>query len=262
MMANNWLMNLTRLAKTDQTALELLRQLKSAQTDEEKEKAKQNGKEYIQAYTEKETNTTEADTNAGTTAADTCPAAEEDKPVAESPVEDSDGNIGMGPVVSDESVQRKIDKKYDMSEPAFNPRLAKMGITREEELFKLGVYVRKLTREEKILIRRSIYQKKKQYMSATQDAFKKKQAEARAAKLADPAYQKYVHQQQIVLKIEEALKNHYNMEWMFRNIPGLKPEVLRELLQVPANVNRFRAQKETFVKNFDKKYGLTKEDDK
>jgi hypothetical protein len=261
-MAKNWLMDLTRLAKTDKTALELLRQLKSAQTDEEKEKAKQNGKEYIQAYTEKETSTTEADTNTGTTAADPEPATEEDKPVAESPVEDSDDDIGMDPVASDEGVQRKIDKKYDMSEPAFNPRLAKMGITREEELFKLGVYVRKLTREEKILIRRSIYQKKKQYMSATQDAFKKKQAEARAAKLADPEYQKYVHQQQLVLKVEEALKNHCNMEWMFKNIPGLTVNVLRELLQVPANVNRFRAQKETFVPNFYKKYGLTKEDSK
>lgn len=261
-MAKNWLMDLTRLAKTDQTALELLRQLKSAQTDEEKEKAKQNGKEYIQAYTEKETSTTETNADTGTTPVDTNPATEEDKLVAESPVEDSDGNIGMDPVAGDEGVQRKIDKKYDMSEPAFNPRLAKMGITREEELFKLGVYVRKLTREEKILIRRSIYQKKKQYMSATQDAFKKKQAEARAAKLADPEYQKYIHQQQLVLKVEEALKNHCNMEWMFKNIPGLSVDVLRELLQVPANVNRFRAQKDVFVENFYKKYGLTKEDSK
>lgn len=259
-MAKNWLMDLTRLAKTDQTALELLRQLKSAQTDEEKEKAKQNGKEYIQAYTEKETRTTETNADTGTTPVDTNPATEEDKLVAESPVEDSDGNIGMDPVAGDEGVQRKIDKKYDMSEPAFNPRLAKMGITREEELFKLGVYVRKLTREEKILIRRSIYQKKKQYMSATQDAFKKKQAEARAAKLADPEYQKYIHQQQLVLKVEEALKNHCNMEWMFKNIPGLSVDVLRELLQVPANVNRFRAQKETFAPNFYKKYGLTEGD--
>lgn len=261
-MAKNWLMDLTRLAKTDKTALELLRQLKSAQTDEEKEKAKQNGKEYIQAYTEKETSTTETDTNAGTTHPDPEPATEEDKPVAESPMEDSDNDIGMDPVASDKGVQRRIDKKYDMSEPAFNPRLAKMGITREEELFKLGVYVRKLTRDEKIEIRRSIYQKKKKYMAATQERFKKQQAEARAAKLADPEYQKYIRQQQLVLKVEEALKNHCNMEWMFKNIPGLSVNVLRELLQVPANVNRFRAQKDVFVDNFYKKYGLTKEDDK
>lgn len=250
-------MNLTSLAKTDKTALELLRQLKSAQTDEEKEKAKQNGKEYIQTITEKETGTTETDTNTGTTPADPEPAAEQE-PEVETDMAEDQSVVGDNDVAPAEPVQTKIvEKKYDMSEPAFNPRLAKMGITREEELFKLGVYVRKLTREEKILIRRSIYQKKKQYMSATQDAFKKKQAEARAAKLADPEYQKYIHQQQLVLKVEEALKNHCNMEWMFKNIPGLTVEVLRELIQVPANANRFRAQKDVFIKNFDKKYGLT-----
>lgn len=254
-MAKNWLMELTRLAKTDKTALELLRQLKSAQTDEEKEKAKQNGKEYIQAYTEKETSTTETDADTSTTSVDTTPATEEelDKPTDSEPA-DMDIVETSGPGDVDGKI---VEKKYDMSEPAFNPRLAKMGITREEELFKLGVYVRKLTREDKIFIRRSIYQKKKQYMSATQDAFKKKQAEARAAKLADPEYQKYIHQQQLVLKVEEALKNHCNVEWMFKNIPDLSVDVLRELLQVPANVNRFRAQKDVFVDNFYKKYGLT-----
>lgn len=249
-------MDLTRLAKTDKTALELLRQLKSAQTDEEKEKAKQNGKEYIQAYTEKETSTTEAYTNTGATSMEASPATEEE--VLAEPTDPEPADMDIVETSGPGNVDGKIvEKKYDMSEPAFNPRLAKMGITREEELFKLGVYVRKLTREEKILIRRSIYQKKKQYMSATQDAFKKKQAEARAAKLADPEYQKYIHQQQLVLKVEEALKNHCNMEWMFKNIPGLSVNVLRELLQVPANVNRFRAQKDVFVDNFYKKYGLT-----
>lgn len=253
-MKTNWLMELTKLSKTDKTAKELLAQLKAATTDEEKEKAKQNGKEYIQAYTEKETSTTKTNTDTSTTPVDTSPATEEevlDKPTDSEPadvdiVEDSRPNPVAGKVV---------EKKYDMSEPAFNPRLAKMGITREEELFKLGVYVRKLTREEKILIRRSIYQKTKGYRAKTQEDFKKKQAEARAAKLADPEYQKYIHQQQLVLKVEEALKNHYNMEWMFKNIEGLNQDVLRELLQVPANVNRFRTQKENFVDNFYKKFG-------
>ena len=41
----NWLMELTKLSKTDPTALELLRQLKGATTEQEKEKAKQNGKD-------------------------------------------------------------------------------------------------------------------------------------------------------------------------------------------------------------------------
>lgn len=252
-MATNWLMTLTSLAKTDKTALELLRQLKSAQTDEEKEKAKQNGKEYIQTYTETETSTPEADT--GTTPAEPEPTPEPETTEDELVEEDSDVDSGVAVSTSDVDTKKEVDKKYDMSEPAFNPRLAKMGITREEELFKLGIYVRKLTRDEKIEIRRSIYQKKKQYMAATQDRFKKQQAEARAAKEADPAYQKYKHQQMYVLKIEEALKNHCNVDWMFRNIVGLTPDVMRELLELPANVNRFRAQKENFVDNFYKKFG-------
>ena len=250
----NWLMELTKLSKSDPQARELLKQLKNASTDEEKQKAKENGKAYIE-NTEAQISAPET-TEPSTPEPETTEPAEETEPV-ETVLAEPAGVVGDSDVEPTEPVQEKVvEKKYDMSEPAFNPRLAKMGITREEELFKLGVYVRKLTREEKILIRRSIYQKKKKYMSATQDAFKKKQAEARAAKLADPAYQKYIHQQQLVLKIEEALKNHNNVEWMFKNISGLNVEVLRELLQVPANVNRFRAQKETFVQNFDKKYGL------
>lgn len=243
-------MELTKLSKTDKTAKELLAQLKAASTDEEKEKAKQNGKEYIQTLQETATTSIpEPETTEPT------PEPAEDELVQESPVDDSDVDSRNITGSSTVDTQKVVEKKYDMSEPAFNPRLAKMGITREEELFKLGVLVRKMTRDEKIAIRRSIYQKKKQYMSATQEKFKKQQAEARAAREADPEYQKYMHQRQFVLKIEEALKNHCNIEWMFRNIEGLTPDVLRELLQKPENVNRFRAQKETFVDNFYKKYG-------
>jgi len=262
-MATNWLMELTRLAKTDQTALELLRQLKSASTEEEKEKAKQNGKEYIQTLTESKNNVPETTATTVPESKDSTPSSETaDEPASSDSMEDADDDCGLDSQSGDVDTPKVIDKKYDMSEPAFNPRLAKMGITREEELFKLGVYVRKLTRDEKIQIRRSIYQKKKKYMSGIQETFKKKQAEARAAKLADPEYQKYIHQQQLVLKIEEALKCHYNIEWMFKNIDGLNVEVMRDLLKVPANVNKFRAQKDVFVQNFYKKYGLTKEDDK
>ena len=241
-------MELTKLSKTDETALGLLRQLKSASTDEEKEKAKQNGKAYIENLTQTPVQADEA----------TPVATTPEEPVAEAPVEETESDDIVDDTESDNVDQepiKSVDKKYDMSEPAFNPRLAKMGITREEELFKLGVFVRKLTREEKIMIRRSIYQKKKKYASAIQEKFKKQQADARAAKQADPEYQKYLHQQKLVIKVEEALKNHCNMEWMFRNIDGLTPEVLRELIAVPANANRFKTQKEEFVKNFYKKYG-------
>lgn len=240
---SNWLMELTKMSKTDETALELLRQLKSAQTDEEKQKAKENGKEYVQK-TETALQTSNTETSEKTTV-DTIP---ED-------LADDQGVDTVDVVAPVHVVQKKVEPKYDMSEPAFNPRLAKMGITREEELFQQHVFVRKLTREEKMEIRRSIYQKKKEYMKDIQENFKKERAEKMAKLLADPEYQKYQHQQKLVIRIVEALKSHCNIEWMFNNIEGLTPEVLRELLQKPANVNKFKEQKAEFVKNFYKKYG-------
>jgi len=253
-------MELTKLSKTDKTAKELLAQLKAATTEEEKEKAKQNGKEYIQAQTAvQQTEPTSIPTE------DPTPANPDDTdpiPDTQDLEEDKDSDIPGDPEPDAVVPEKVIEKKYDMSEPAFNPRLAKMGITREEELFKLGVYVRKLTRQEKIEIRRSIYQKKKKYMSGTQERFKKEQAEKKAALEADPEYQKYKHQQRFVIRIVEALKNHCNIDWMLKNIEGLTVDVVRELLQKPENVNKFRQEKEEFVTNFYKRFGkdLTTED--
>jgi len=238
----NWLIELTRLAKTDKTALELLGQLKNASTEEEKEKAKQNGKEYIQKTQEIQTDNPE-----------TNPETQID-PVAENQPENTTqtGDDDSEPV---HAQKKEVEAKYDMSEPAFNPRLAKMGITREEELFQMHVYVRKLTREDKMEIRRSIYQKKKNYTRQTQEKFRKQREEKIAALQADPEYQKYQNQQKFVLRIEEALTNHYNIDWMLKNIDGLTVEVIRELLQNPANVNRFKEKKDTFVPNFYKRFG-------
>lgn len=238
----NWLIELTRLAKTDKTALELLGQLKNASTEEEKEKAKQNGKEYVQKTQEIQTDNPE-----------TNPETQIDQ-VAENQPENTNqtGNDDSEPV----HVQKKeVEAKYDMSEPAFNPRLAKMGITREEELFQMHVFVRKLTREDKMEIRRSIYQKKKNYTRQTQEKFRKQREEKIAALQADPEYQRYQNQQKFVLRIEEALTNHYNIDWMLKNIDGLTVDVVRELLQNPANVNRFKEKKDTFVPNFYKRFG-------
>ena len=237
-------MELTRLSKTDPTALELLRQLKSAQTEQDKERAKQNGKEYIQK-TQKEEQPTDSiqETTTNTT--------EENNTVDEN--KDLDSSNDPAPVPD---VQKKeVEAKYDMSEPAFNPRLAKMGITREEELFQQHVYVRKLTRQDKIEIRRSIYQKKKGYMKNIQEKFKQERAEKMAKLQADPEYQKSLHQQKMVIRIVEALKSHYNIDWMFKNIEGLNEDVMRELLKTPANINKFKEQKAEFVKNFYKRFG-------
>ena len=253
-------MELTKLAKSDSQARELLRQLKNATTTEEKEKAKQNGKEYIQTYTETETSTTETNTDTGTTHPDPEPAAKEEPEVeTETDLAEDSGVVGDPAVPTDDipekPVQKVVEKKYDMSEPAFNPRLARMGITREEELFQQHVYVRKLTREEKFEIRRSIYQKKKQHMRAVQADFAKRRQEQLAQRLADPEYQKYQHQQRFVVRIVEALKAHCNIDWMLKNIDGLTVDVVRELLQTPANVNKFREQKEEFIPNFYKRFG-------
>lgn len=250
----NWLMQLTALAKEDQTALELLRALKNATTEEEKEKAKENGKAYIekikaiQTNEEKEPEPTAEET--GTTdpvAEDTTPPAQDLEENQASDSADSD---------SDSGEDKAIEAKYNMAEPAFNPRLAKMGITREEELFIKGIMVRKISKEEKLLIRRSIYQKKKKYTGDLQAKFKEKRETERAARLADPKYQEFQIQRKYILKINEALKAHNNIGWMLKNIDGLTVDVLRKLLEDPANVNEFRQYNPDFVDNFKKKYGV------
>ena len=249
----NWLMELTKLSKTDQTALELLRQLKSASTEEEKEKAKQNGKEYIEKTQQPEQIQPEPETlqTSDTETTETTTDEVVSDPVAQDQDQNSSDIVAPVHVVQ----KKQVEAKYDMSEPAFNPRLAKMGITREEELFQMHVLVRKMTREEKMEIRRSIYQKKKNYTRTTQEKFRQQRAEKLAALQADPEYQKYQNQQKYVIRIVEALKNHYNIDWMLKNIEGMTVDVVRELLEIPANVNKFKEIKDTFVANFYKKYG-------
>ena len=143
-------MELTKLSKTDPTALELLRQLKSASNEQEKEKAKQNGKEYIKKM---HPETTLQTSNPETGEETTIDAQPEDLAVDQ-------GNNRPDIVAPVHVVQKKeVEAKYDMSEPAFNPRLAKMGITREEELFQMHVLVRKMTREEKIAFLKQEYER-------------------------------------------------------------------------------------------------------
>ena len=247
----NWLMQLTALAKEDQTALELLRALKAATTEEEKEKAKENGKAYIEAQQKIQTN---AEKEPEPTAEETTDPVEEDTtPPVQDLEENQTGDSANSDSDSDED--KAIDAKYNMAEPAFNPRLAKMGITREEELFIKGIMVRKISKEEKLLIRRSIYQKKKTYSRNLQAKYKEKRETERAARLADPAYQEFQNRRKFILKINEALKAHNNLGWMLKNIDGLTVDVLKKLIEDPANVNEFREYDETFVDKFKKKYG-------
>ena len=250
----NWLMQLTALAKEDQTALELLRALKTATTEEEKEKAKENGKEYIEKVKAIQTNEEKEPEPTAEETGTTDPVAEDTTAPAQDLEENQAGDSADSD--SDSGEDKAIDAKYNMAEPAFNPRLAKMGITREEELFIKGIMVRKISKEEKLLIRRSIYQKKKKYTGDLQAKFKEKREKERAARLADPKYQEFQIQRKYILKISEALKAHNNIGWMLKNIDGLTVDVLRKLLEDPANVNEFRQYNPDFVDNFKKKYGV------
>lgn len=246
-------MQLTALAKEDQTALELLRALKAATTEEEKEKAKENGKAYIEAQKTTSIQTNEEKEPISTAEETTDLVAEDTTPPVQDLEENQTGDSADS--YSDSDEDKAIDAKYNMAEPAFNPRLAKMGITREEELFIKGIMVRKISKEEKLLIRRSIYQKKKKYTGDLQAKFKEKREKERAARLADPKYQEFQIQRKYILKISEALKANNNIGWMLKNIDGLTVDVLKKLIEDPANVNEFRQYNENFVDNFKKKYG-------
>lgn len=237
-MVRSWYADLQTMAKTNVQAAEFLDKLKKAETDDEKDAAKIEAREWVWAqFPEKD----------------------------ENPVHDM-VDVQMAdvqPVVSVDSVEEAVKPTpteeerliFDMSAAAFNPRLAKMGINREEELFLKGVCVRKLSHDDKILMRRSIYNKKHAYMDGKQQEFKKKRAKALAKAAKDPALIKYHNQRKYVDRIIEALRAHKNFTWMFTNIKGLTPEVMKELLQNPGNVNLFRAEYREFVDKFNKKYG-------
>lgn len=248
-------MQLTALAKEDQTALELLRALKAATTEEEKEKAKENGKAYIEAQktTSIQTNEEKEPVSTAEETGTTDPVAEDTTPPAQDLEENQAGDSADSD--SDSGEDKAVESKYNMAEPAFNPRLAKMGITREEELFIKGILVRKISKEEKLLIRRSIYQKKKKYTGDLQAKYKEKRETERAARLADPAYQEFQIRRKFVLKISEALKANNNAGWMLKNIDGLTVDVVRKLIEDPATVNEFREYDPEFVEKFRRKYG-------
>lgn len=241
-MANNWFIRLKQASKSDETAAQLVVAIEKAETDEEKEIAKQNAQAYIGEIQVKESEPN--------------PQSETTTPIPEKETESVDKDKDSDPVLDNSSADSDKEKIiFDMSAPAFNPRLAKMGITREEELFTKGVCVRKLSHDDKILMRRSIYNKKQGYMSAQQAKFKKERAKARAKAANDPELIKYHNERKYVDKIVDALRSHRNFTWMFTNINGLTPDIVKELLKNPGNVNAFNAERPDFTTRFNKKYG-------
>lgn len=238
-MVRSWYADLQKMAKTNAQAAQFLDKLQKAKTDDEKDAAKIEAREWVWAQMP------EKDEN---------PVPD----MVETPVAPDNTVVEVG-VPGGDLTEEPGDKErliFDMSADAFNPRLAKMGINREEELFLKGVCVRKLSHEDKILMRRSIYNKKHAYMDGKQKEFKKQRAKAMAKASQDPAVIKYHNQRKYVDKIIEALRAHKNFTWMFTNIKGLTPEVMKELLQNPGNVNLFRAEYRSFVEKFNKKYGV------
>lgn len=252
MMANNWYIALRSLAKKDPEAQKLVEQLSKAETEDDKQKAKQSAQEYVQKIQANETEVPEPapeSEDAAKTVPD-LPADTETEPEVET-VEDEISGKDTQPV----NTATEDKSKYDLSAPAFNPRLAKIGINREEELFIKGVVVRKLTRDERILLRRSIAQKKDAYVTTTQENLRKMQEQKRKQAANDPEIQKFHRQRKFVQKIVEALIAHNNLGWIMTNIEGLTPDVMRELLENPANVNAFNAENPEFISNFHKKFG-------
>lgn len=258
-MALNWYMSLRQLAKTDATAAELLEQLKKAETDDQKELAKQNAQTYLQeiqtnSESSEDTIVSQTDTVAteetGTDSGELCPeTSDEGNP------EDRSTSESESTPEEDTQKENCEEIKTDLSQPAFAPRLAKFGITREEELFLKGVFVRKMTREEKILMRRSIYQKKTLGNAKIQAEFKAKRIEQKQKDLNDPEKQRFHQERKYVAAVVNALEQHKNLGWIFSNIEGLTPDIFRELIKKPGNVNAFNQANPKFIINFKKKYG-------
>lgn len=242
--------------------MELFNNLQKAETDEEKELSKQEAQEYIKSISnDGRENISDGGETQNTETTDTTEETDvvaENEEVVEETVGESDfiDTIPDNEVELPQDTERDEEKiKLDLSQLAFNPRLAKCGITREEELFLQGVRVRKLSHEEKILLRRSIYQKKNQRNAQIQAEFRAKRAAQRQKDLNDPEKIKYHRERKYVLTIVDALQNHKNFVYIFSQIDGLTPEIVRELLQKPENVNAFRQAKPTFIDDFYKKYG-------
>lgn len=252
-MGLNWYLQLRNLCKSDAKAAELFQQLQTAGTDDEKENAKQQAQEYIQTLQSNETKSEATEENIVTENSDVLEA--NDKSDSDVVIDTSNTEDKQSESENKQDKSEKEKNLMDLSAPAWNPRLAKCGITREEELFLKGVYVRKLSHEDKILIRRSIYNKKTLRNAKIQAEYKAQRIAQREKEANDPEKIKFHQERKLVFALTNALEQHKNMIWIFSNIEGLTPEVLKELLQKPGIRNAVRQANPNFIDNFNKKYG-------
>lgn len=249
-MALNWFLTIKNMSRTDAKALEIFELLKKAETDEEKENAKRIAQEYVAQTQNSEDNTPQPTEETNVVEENQDPV---DEPIS---VSDTDNTVSDNVDIVSENTERDEEKiKQDLSQLAFNPRLAKCGITREEELFLNHVFVRKLSHEEKILMRRSIYQKKTQRNAQIQAEFKAKRIAQKAKDLSDPEKIKYHQERKYIAAVVDALENHKNMGWIFSQIEGLTPDILRDLVKKPENKSAIEQVSTEFFDRFNKKYG-------
>lgn len=241
----NWYLQIRNLSKTDPQAAEIFEQLQKAKTDEEKEYAKETAQKYIQGIRSEGNVETEIDNV----------VIPEVKPVIDAPVVEADTGSECTDIEESAQEEEKSFEVTDLSSPAFAKNLSKYGITREEELFLHGVFVRKMTRKEKILMRRSIYQKKKLVGDKIQQEYRQKRIEQRIKDANDPEKIRYNNERKYVKAIVDALEGHKNLKYIFSQIEGLTVEIFRELIEKPGIRNEFNAANPDFIKNFHKLYG-------
>ena len=138
----------------------------------------------------------------------------------------------------------------DMNEPALNPRLAKIGITREEELFIQGVVIRPMSRQDRILVRRSIANKKDKYQKELMAAYKQQQAETKRRNLTDPKVIAFNRKQKFVMQIRDALQQNWNFDAMFAKIDGFTIQDMDELIKDSDVLKLFEQYYQGFEKNY------------
>lgn len=138
----------------------------------------------------------------------------------------------------------------DMNEPALNPRLAKIGITREEELFIQGVVIRPMSRQDRILVRRSIANKKDKYQKELMAEYKERQKEAKKRALTDPKVIAFNRKQKFVMQIRDAFQQNWNFDAIFSKIDNFTTNDMDELIKDSDVLKLF----EQYYPNFEKDY--------
>ena len=138
----------------------------------------------------------------------------------------------------------------DMNEPALNPRLAKIGITREEELFIQGVVIRPMSRQDRILVRRSIANKKDKYQKELMAEYKERQKEAKKRALTDPKVIAFNRKQKFVMQIRDAFQQNWNFDAIFSKIDNFTTNNMDELIKDSDVLKLF----EQYYPNFEKDY--------